>query len=315
MASSLSGRMTKPALPVVAALAALVVSACSEAPEQALANRWPMLTQYCTDCHNDNDLAGGMSLQHVTTADVAANPKRWEEVVRRLRGSLMPPPGNPHPTIDQARQFVAALEVNLDAAAAQRGAAPGRTLLHRLNRVEYATAVEDLLGVSVDPAKLLPPDATSDGFDNVAEVLRVTPTYLDQYIAAAREVSIKAVGNPQAPPTRAEYVAKNQNHTTHVAGLPLGTRDGLVVEHYFPADGQYVFRLSVTSASGAFLIKSSSTSRSASTRTIDHGRAVGSNGNSAGSASHHADRSLRIIRCGARRTPASCSHDRYCVRS
>ena len=77
--------MTKPALPVVAALAALVVSACSEAPEQALANRWPMLTQYCTDCHNDNDLAGGMSLQHVTTADVAANPKRWEEVVRRLR--------------------------------------------------------------------------------------------------------------------------------------------------------------------------------------------------------------------------------------
>jgi hypothetical protein len=245
--------MTKPALPVVAALAALVVSACSEAPEQALANRWPMLTQYCTDCHNDNDLAGGMSLQHVTTADVAANPKRWEEVVRRLRGSLMPPPGNPHPTIDQARQFVAALEVNLDAAAAQRGAAPGRTLLHRLNRVEYATAVEDLLGVSVDPAKLLPPDATSDGFDNVAEVLRVTPTYLDQYIAAAREVSIKAVGNPQAPPTRAEYVAKNQNHTTHVAGLPLGTRDGLVVEHYFPADGQYVFRLSVTSASGAEL--------------------------------------------------------------
>src|SRR5512138_971031 len=237
----------------LAPLLPLLATACSEAPEQALASRWPMLKQYCTDCHNDAELSGGMSLEHVTTADVAANPKRWEEVVRRLRGSLMPPPGNPHPKIDQAKQFVAALEANLDAAAATRGAAPGRTLLHRLNRVEYATAVEDLLGVSVDPAKLLPPDATSDGFDNVAEVLRVTPTYLDQYIAAARDVSLKAVGNPKPTPARAEYVAKNQNHTTHVEGLPLGTRDGLVVEHYFPADGEYVLRLNVTSVPGGEL--------------------------------------------------------------
>ena len=117
----------------------LLVTACSEAPEQALANRLPMLKQYCTDCHNDAERTGDMSLEHVTTADVTSNPKRWEEVVRRLRGSLMPPPGNPHPNIDQAKQFVAAVESNLDAAAATRGAAPGRTLLHRLNRVEYAT--------------------------------------------------------------------------------------------------------------------------------------------------------------------------------
>ena len=231
----------------------LLATACSEAPEQALANRWPMLKQYCTDCHNDADLTGGMSLEHVTTADVTSNPKRWEEVVRRLRSSLMPPPGNPHPNIDQAKQFVAALESNLDAAAATRGAAPGRTLLHRLNRVEYATAVQDLLGVSVDSVKLLPPDATSDGFDNVAEVLRVTPTYLDQYIAAARDVSLKAVGNPKPAPSRAEYIAKNENHTAHIEGLPLGTRDGLLVEHYFPADGEYVFKLSVSSRPGGEL--------------------------------------------------------------
>ncbi|HVY66124.1 MAG TPA: DUF1592 domain-containing protein [Gammaproteobacteria bacterium] len=237
----------------LAALLPLLATACSEPPEQALASRWPMLKRYCTDCHNDAELTGGMSLEHVTTADVAANPKRWEEVVRRLRGSLMPPPGNPQPGAEQTKQFVAALEANLDAAAAARGAVPGRTVLHRLNRVEYATAVQDLLGVSVDPARLLPPDATSDGFDNVAEVLRVTPTYLDQYIAAAREISLKAVGNPQAAPTRAEYVAKNRNHTAHVEGLPLGTRDGLVVEHYFPADGEYVFRLNVSSRPGGEL--------------------------------------------------------------
>jgi hypothetical protein len=99
----------------------------------------------------------------------------------------------------------------------------------------------------------LPADATSDGFDNVAEVLRVTPTYLDQYIAAARDVSLRAVGSPQPKLARAEYVADNRNHSLHVDGLPLGTRDGLAVTHHFPADGDYVFNLRVSSEPGAEL--------------------------------------------------------------
>jgi hypothetical protein len=126
-------------------------------------------------------------------------------------------------------------------------------MLHRLNRAEYATAITDLLGVNIDATRLLPADVSSDGFDNVAEVLRVSPTYLDQYIAAAREISIKAVGNPSPAPGRAQYRASNRNHTAHVDGLPLGTRDGLLVEHYFPADGEYVFSLDVSSEPGAEL--------------------------------------------------------------
>ena len=94
-----------------------------------------------------------------------------------------------------------------------RGETPGRVALHRLNRVEYATAVRDLLGVSIDASRLLPADVTSDGFDNVAEVLRVSPTYLDQYIAAAREISMRAVGNRRRRPARAEYLPKNKNRT------------------------------------------------------------------------------------------------------
>jgi uncharacterized protein DUF1592/uncharacterized protein DUF1587/uncharacterized protein DUF1595/cytochrome c len=238
------------AVPAIASL----VAACTESPEEAIASRWGMFDRYCTDCHNDAEQAGGMSLEGATPADIAAHPERWEQVVRRLRGSVMPPPGGAHPGQDDVAELVAALEANLDAAAAARGAAPGRVALHRLNRVEYATAVQDLLGVSIDASRLLPADATSDGFDNVAEVLRVTPTYLDQYIAAAREVSLRAVGNAAAAkPARAEYLADNKNRTAHVDGLPLGTRDGLVVEHYFPADGEYVFNLDVSTEPGAEL--------------------------------------------------------------
>jgi hypothetical protein len=233
--------------------AALTLTACSQSPEQALASRWPMLEQYCTECHNDAEQAGEMSLEGVTPLEVAANPERWEQVVRRLRGSVMPPPGGAHPGVEQVNAFVAALEVNLDAAAAARGPAPGRVVLHRLNRVEYATAVRDLVGLDVDETRLLPPDATSDGFDNVAEVLRVTPTYLDQYIAAAREISIRAVGSPNAKLARADYVSSNRNHSAHVDGLPLGTRDGLAVTHHFPSDGDYVFNLRVSSEPGAEL--------------------------------------------------------------
>jgi hypothetical protein len=234
-------------------LAASLLAACSESPEEALVNRWPMLERYCTECHSDAEQAGGMSLEGVTAADVAANPERWETVVRRLRGSVMPPPGGEHPGIAEVGGLVAALEANLDAAAAARGAAPGRVMLHRLNRVEYATAVRDLLGVDVDATRLLPPDATSDGFDNVAEVLRVTPTYLDQYIAAARDVSLRAVGSPNPKLARADYVSTNRNHSVHVDGLPLGTRDGLAVTHHFPADGEYVFNLRVSAEPGAEL--------------------------------------------------------------
>jgi len=165
----------------------------------------------------------------------------------------MPPPGSPHPGVEEAGALVAALETALDSAAEARGSSPGAVALHRLNRAEYASAVRDLVGLEVDANRLLPPDVSSDGFDNVAEVLRVSPTYLDQFIAAAREVAIKAVGNPAPAPARAEYLSKVKNHSAPVEGLPLGTRDGLVVEHYFPADGEYVFNLGVSSEPGAEL--------------------------------------------------------------
>jgi hypothetical protein len=212
-----------------------------------VAERWGIFKQYCTDCHNEAEFAGNFSLQGVRPTDVAEHPERWEKVVRKLRGHLMPPPGEPRPDAARTNELVTALEGYLDSSAAARGASPGRVPVHRLNRTEYATAVEDLLDVHIDVRAMLPADVASDGFDNIAEALRVSPTYLDQYLSAAREISAKAVGDPQSKPMRAVYRTDRGNVTAHVDGLPLGTRGGMLVEHYFPADGQYVVSLDIAS--------------------------------------------------------------------
>jgi hypothetical protein len=230
--------------------ALLATAGCERAPEDAVAAHWEILDRYCTGCHNDAELAGEQSFERVAVSDVAANPELWEHVVRKLRGRLMPPPGEPRPDTEEITAFVASLEGYLDAAAAQRGPEPGRVAVHRLNRTEYATAVRDLLGVSIDARAMLPADLASDGFDNVAEVLQVSPTHLDQYLAAARDISIRAVGNAAPEPVRADYRSDVRNHTQHVDGLPLGTRDGLVIEHDFPSDGRYRFDLNVSSEAG-----------------------------------------------------------------
>src|SRR5690606_5337554 len=114
----------------------------------------------------------------------------------------------------------------------------------RLNRTEYANAIEDLFGIEIDAAQLLPKDDESEGFDNVAEVLKVSPSFLDQYIAAARTIATLAVGDENArEDSRVFYAKPNANQNFHVDGMPLGTRGGLLVEHWFPADGVYEFNL------------------------------------------------------------------------
>jgi hypothetical protein len=228
----------------------LAAAGCERTPEQAVAAHWDILERYCTGCHNDAELAGERSFEHVQVADVAVKPELWEHVVRKLRGHLMPPPGEPRPDAREVAEFVASLEGYLDAAAAERGPSPGHEAVHRLNRTEYATAIRDLLGVAIDARAMLPADLASEGFDNVADVLQVSPTHLDQYLAAARDISIRAVGNAEPEPQRADYRSDVRNHTQHVDGLPLGTRDGLAVRHYFAADGQYQFDLNVSSEQG-----------------------------------------------------------------
>ena len=239
-----------------AIVGSVLIGACAQRdipPDTALAAHWPILDSYCADCHNDTEYAANLSFDAAGPRDVAADPETWEKVVRKLRGDLMPPPGGPRPDAERADAFVASLGDALDAAAETRGPMPGHVSPHRLNRTEYARAIEGLFGIRIDAAAMLPGDIASEGFDNIAEVLGVSPTHLDQYLAAARDISIRAVGETVPELARAYYRSERENRTRHVAGLPLGTRGGLAVEHYFPADGEYDISLNISSLPGAEL--------------------------------------------------------------
>ncbi len=221
------------------AMAALATAAHA-APRTPEAH-WAMLNKYCVECHNTTDWAGELALDTIdhSEASIPGEAETWEKVVRRMRGRLMPPPGEPRPATEDLDSFVQWIEGRIDAAAAKH-VEPGYVPLHRLNRREYTNAVRELFDLEFDPTALLPQDDLSDGFDNVAKVLQVSPTFLDQYLAAARSVAVQAVGNPGSRPVGTPYANPfgGPQHN-HVEGLPLGTRGGFAVDHIFPADGEY----------------------------------------------------------------------------
>jgi hypothetical protein len=215
----------------------------------------PMVTRYCVGCHNTrNPLPAGapLVLDKVDLSNPAADPAMWERVIKKLGVGAMPPQGAPTPGAGELARFRSSLIAHLDTASARKRD-PGTFVLHRLNRTEYANAVRDLLGVTIDPTDLLPSDGGDFGFDNVATALKTSPLMLERYVAAGLHVAELAVGDAGAEPGTATYtistvVTQNQ----HVEGLPLGTRGGIVVPHTFPADGEYVFsgRLLKTVAEG-----------------------------------------------------------------
>ena len=231
------------------ALAAILPTARAGEPVLAPGGGFQLLDEYCGKCHNTTDWAGGVAFDTMLPTTIGADAKIWEETVRKLRGGLMPPPGEPHPELGKVREFVGWLEGRLDEHA-RTSEDPGHIALHRINRTEYARAVEQLLGVKINPAALLPRETRSEGFDNVANVLRVSPTFLDQYISAARTVSVMAVGEPRARAVSQTYRAPAARQSFHQEGMPLGTRGGFEVEHWFPADGDYEFTLRVPVGGG-----------------------------------------------------------------
>jgi mono/diheme cytochrome c family protein len=212
-------------------------------PATEAALHWGLLEERCGNCHNSTDWAGSLAFDTLSADQIASDAETWEKVVRRLRGHLMPPPGEPQIEPRQQAAFVQWLESRLDAAGAAR-ADPGYVGLHRLNRTEYRREIGRLLSLDVEVENLLPKDVSSDGFDNVAAALRTSPAFLDQYIAAARSVARMAIGNASAKPSSREYrVDPAIDQSRHIDGLPLGTRGGIQVEHYFPADGDYEFNI------------------------------------------------------------------------
>src|SRR5258707_225188 len=205
---------------------------------QRPASRWATIQNYCFGCHNPGVKAGNLFLSELNEDSVPAHPEIFEKAIRKLRGRQMPPPGNLHPSQKEADQLIGWLESTLDESSKAHLA--GRVPVQLLNRTEYANAVKALLAVESDPSQSLPPDMAVEGFTNVAAALTVSPTFLEQYVNAARVVSRMAVGKPAAEVVKASFPPPaTGDQDGYVDGMPLGTRGGTKCEYIFPANGEY----------------------------------------------------------------------------
>jgi cytochrome c551/c552 len=221
---------------VGAVSAAALCAQTPNTPSRAIVN------QYCLGCHNDKLKSGGFSWTKLDLAHPEENAEQAEKVIRKVRAGLMPPPGLPRDPAAM-KTLAASLENSIDQAAAAHPN-PGRPALHRLNRTEYANSIHDLLSVDADVTALLPTDDMSHGFDNMADVLSISPALMEGYIRAAGRISREAVGDPGALALTTTYsISRVTSQTRHVDGTPFGTRGGLSIVHDFPADGEYIFKV------------------------------------------------------------------------
>jgi mono/diheme cytochrome c family protein len=226
-------------LGLIASLAFLETKGVAQTPGKpaaAAADQYrELIDTYCVDCHSTVLKTGGLALDALNLQAAADNAQIWEKVIRKLKGRLMPPPGNPQPEQKDVDSFVAWMENNLDTHA--KGPKAGYVPIERLNRTEYAASVKALVGVDVNAKDVLPQDIQVGGFDNVAAALSVSPAFLDQYITAARQIAKVAVGSPNPRVSNVKYgIAANQEGELP---LPPGTRGGVRFKHNFPANGEY----------------------------------------------------------------------------
>jgi mono/diheme cytochrome c family protein len=235
----------------VAGLGLVLLQAAAQPSEDSLAAHRTTIDQYCVACHNSALLTGGLNLQDIDLGNLEENGPVWERILRKLRNREMPPAGMPRPDpasydalvryIDSGRAYLAQTNPN-----------PGRTTLHRLNRVEYANAIRDLLALEIDSAELLPADDIGYGFDNIGDVLNVSPLLLERYLSAAAKISRLAIGDTSLPVAYDTYdVPRGLIQLDRMnEDMPFGSRGGISIRHHFPVDGEYVF--SVRLATGRY---------------------------------------------------------------
>jgi cytochrome c551/c552 len=220
-------------------------SAAADSSQRALIN------QYCLGCHNQKLKTGGVSLENLNLDNVGGHADILEKVLRKVRTGEMPPPALPRPAASVADSFSSWLETALDKASAA-DPNPGRPAIHRLNRAEYSNAIRDLLALDIKPGSLLPVDDSGYGFDNIADVLSMSPLLLDRYMSAARRVSRLAVGDQKMKPEEEQFLPLRDPPSSFRRGtrnervsdeLPFNSRGGLSFQYYFPLDAEYVIRV------------------------------------------------------------------------
>jgi mono/diheme cytochrome c family protein len=256
-------------LAIAFALMSMPAATTSQAPESVLSSqsasaRQPsarnasaeraVLNKYCVSCHNAKLKTAGLALDAVNPEEVGPDAAVWENVVRKLRSGAMPPAGRPRPDAATYDAVATTLEAGLDTAASARPN-PGRLpLFHRLTRTEYKNAIRDLLGLEelpkgIDLDLVLPADNSSSGFDNIADLLFVSSTQLEQYLSAAQQLSSLAIGDKSLPPLVDTYRLSDQfNQEYQADGAPFGTRGGAVIHTYLPLDGEYRIHIELADA-------------------------------------------------------------------
>ena len=227
-----------------------VAKAAAAHPATPGADYNALVQKYCVGCHNDRnkDRAGSLTLASFDMTKIGQHADVAERVIRKMQASMMPPPGMPRPDPAVYQGFIKALETGVDAYAKANPNPGGRTF-PRLNRPEYSRAVKELLDLEVNAGDWLPQDTMSANFDNIADEQNLSPTLLESYLNAAGDISRMAVGDKTAPAIDKTYVNPtyvSQHPWDHVEGAPFGTRGGMVVDHVFPADGQYSFEVALS---------------------------------------------------------------------
>jgi len=209
-----------------------------------------LVQEYCVECHNLEDYSGGVAFDLMDLSHIDQEPEIWEEAINKLRGRLMPPAGQPQPAQSEVDALVGYLETSIDTSAQNHHI--GHVPIQRLNRTEFATTVKGLIGVDIDAEQILPSEIEVEGFDNIANALGSSPSFLEQYIAATRLVATQAVGTPlpkyanvfhELPDRNIGFAGGNSAARNHIDGFPLGTRGGMSFTHFFPADGEYRFNI------------------------------------------------------------------------
>jgi hypothetical protein len=233
--AAVSGQATPPAgKPVPQRTAAPSAPSPSAAPQRAV------LDKYCVGCHNTRTKAGGLALDQLDLARLPEHADVAEKVALKLRAGMMPPLRSPRPDKATLDGLIAWMENELDRHAVANLTAPG---IHRLNRAEYQNVIRDLLGIKIDAAKFLPSDNSTSGFDNIAGALTTSPALMEAYLSAAGKISRLAMASNTAPTFVEFNVPDDATQNYHVKGLPFGTRGGILIEHEFPADGEYEFKI------------------------------------------------------------------------
>ncbi len=225
------------------ALAASLIASSAAAGQPASVDYNAVVTKYCVSCHNERLKTAGLMLDKANIADPSASADVWEKAIRKMRVGMMPPQNAPHPDPQTQASLITYLTTSLDRAGAAHPN-PGRPLVHRLNRAEYANAIRDLLALDVDTSSLLPPDDAAYGFDNIADALGISPVLLERYLTAAGKISSLAVGDPTIGAAGETFrIRQDASQDIHIEGLPIGTVGGILAKTTLPLDGTYDFSI------------------------------------------------------------------------